>query len=97
MPRLRDLPIVHGLSKRELADVDRASRERQFRPGDVIVKEGTTGTELYALLSGSAEVVRRDRRGVEFVVADVGPGELVGEVAAIEKKPRTATVRATAP
>jgi len=66
-----------------------------LRRGEVLMREGDTGDVLYVLLSGSAEVLRRDARGAEYVVADLSAGDVVGELAAIEKRPRTATVRAS--
>jgi CRP-like cAMP-binding protein len=93
----RDLPLLKGLSRRELQRVERAAQERSVRRGELLIREGDSDDVLYVLLSGSAEVVRRDARGAEYVVADVVAGEVVGELAAIEKRPRSATVRATEP
>jgi len=88
---------VHGLSRRELAKLDKATTERVLRRGDVLIREGAAADDMYVLLSGGAEVLRLDRRGAEYVIGDVGPGELVGEIAAIESTHRSATVRATEP
>ena len=54
--------------------------------------EGELGREAFVLLSGGAEV-RRDGE----VVAELGPGDWVGELALLDGGPRTATVTTTAP
>jgi hypothetical protein len=57
--------------------------------GDTLVRQGDTGTELYLLLDGVIEVeVDGD------VVAEVGPGAVVGERALLEGGSRTSTLRA---
>jgi membrane protease YdiL (CAAX protease family) len=96
-PDKRDLPLFEGLSRRELARIERACSERSLRRGELLIREGDKGDEMYVLLSGSAEVLRKDARGTEYVVGDVSPGALLGEIATIEKRRRTATVRATEP
>ena len=93
----RDLPLVHGLSRRELARLEKATAERLLEPNEILIKEGEAADDMYVLVSGRAEVLRRDRRGKEFVIDELGAGDLVGELAAIEGKPRAATVRATEP
>ncbi len=93
----KDLPLFTGLSRRELARIENASSDRTLRRGEVLIQEGGRGDELYVFLSGSAEVLRKDARGAEYVVGDVSPGDLVGELGIIEKRPRTATIRATEP
>src|SRR5690348_10483220 len=60
--------------------------------GHVLVEEGCPGDEAYVLVSGNAEVVVGGRR-----VAWIGPGELFGEMAVLDRKPRSATVTATEP
>jgi CRP-like cAMP-binding protein/membrane protease YdiL (CAAX protease family) len=93
----RGIALFSGLSRRELARIERACSERTLRQGEVLIREGDRGDEMYVLLSGGAEVLRKDARGAEYVVGDVTPGELVGEVGMLEGRRRTATVRATEP
>jgi hypothetical protein len=62
---------------------------RRLAEGDLLVQQGDTGDELYLLLDGLLEV---DVDG--DVVAEVGPGAVVGERAHIEGGTRTSTLRA---
>lgn len=60
-------------------------------PGDVIMKEGEVSDSIYFVQSGKLNVfIRKD--GHPEKVGTVQEGELVGEMAYIEKKPRSATV-----
>jgi CRP/FNR family transcriptional regulator, cyclic AMP receptor protein len=55
--------------------------------GKALVTEGETGHEFFAILSGTAKVLRHGRR-----IATIGPGAAFGELALLEKAPRNATV-----
>ena len=67
---------------------------RQFKPGDVIVKEGEPGLAFYIVSKGRVEVVRGLGGGVEQVIASFGPGDFFGEMALFDNQPRSASVRA---
>ncbi|MBX3128099.1 MAG: cyclic nucleotide-binding domain-containing protein [Polyangiaceae bacterium] len=90
-------PLFDGLSRRERAAIAAAASERDVPRGEVLVAEGTAPDSLYVLLSGKAEVVRRDKRGTEFVLRDIEAGRLIGEVAALESQTASGTVRVTEP
>jgi S1-C subfamily serine protease/rhodanese-related sulfurtransferase len=76
-----------------LGDVER----RKFEPNQPIMEEGADAHgEAYVIHSGHAEV-RRKFNGVERVLAEVGEGQLVGEMALFRKAARSASVVATAP
>ncbi len=94
----KDLPLVRGLSRKQHAKVEAVAKEATLERGEVLTREGETAKKLFALLSGSLEVLRRDRRGTEYVVGDLKPGELIGEQgAAVEGRSRAVTIRATEP
>lgn len=63
---------------------------RQYYPGDRILTEGESGTELFILMSGEVEVTRgRVRLGILRTKGDV-----IGEIAALTGRPRSATATA---
>jgi CRP-like cAMP-binding protein len=64
---------------------------RLFNRGDNIVKQGEAGDELFLIRQGKVEVLNKDQRQV---VAQMGPGDIFGEVALMLGLPRNATVRA---
>jgi len=64
-------------------------RIRKLREGDTLVEQGQPGTELFLLLDGVLEVEVDGQ-----VLAQLGPGALVGERAVLEGGHRTSTLRA---
>ena len=63
-----------------------------YAAGEVIFHAGDTGDSAYIIEDGSVEVCVNTPDG-EQVVKQIGKGELFGEIALIDHKPRTATVR----
>lgn len=64
-----------------------------FKKGDILIREGEQGDRAYVLETGSVEIlVLRDSALIQ--IGTRGPGSIIGEMAMIDDKPRTATVRA---
>ncbi|MGA8610198.1 MAG: cyclic nucleotide-binding domain-containing protein, partial [Xanthobacteraceae bacterium] len=63
-----------------------------YEPGDIVIRQGDEGDELFLISEGEVEV---EREGHE--VARLGPAEFFGESALISGEPRNATVVATTP
>ena len=81
-----------GCSPDELERVARHSDDVDLREGQILMREGTSGRECFFIAEGEA-VVRID----DEVIATVGPGEVVGEMAVLDHEPRSATVVAATP
>jgi CRP-like cAMP-binding protein len=69
---------------------------RYLAPGDVLFFEGEQGDYAYVIKEGLVEISRRVGPA-EVFLATGGPGEIVGEMALIDGKPRSATTRALRP
>jgi EAL domain-containing protein (putative c-di-GMP-specific phosphodiesterase class I) len=70
-----------------------SATKKRFSKGETLIREGERGECAYIIESGNVEiVVLRDSQLIQ--VATRGPGSLIGEMAMIDDKPRTATVRA---
>ncbi|MCZ6797570.1 MAG: EAL domain-containing protein [Gammaproteobacteria bacterium] len=65
----------------------------QFAENDFLFEEGDVGDCAYIIESGSVEL-SIDKGGKILVIATLGEGEVLGEMAIIDKRPRTATARA---
>ncbi len=64
-----------------------------FKKGDILLREGEQGDSAYVVESGSVEIlIQRD--GALIQIGTRGPGSIIGEMAMIDDKPRTATIRA---
>lgn len=71
-------------------------KARRGAPGDALFKEGDRGDCLMIVLDGHLVATVRTDAGTEEVVARLGPGEVVGEMAFVDAEPRSATVTAPA-
>jgi CRP/FNR family transcriptional regulator, cyclic AMP receptor protein len=87
--RIAPLSAFSGLPDEELDAVARVASEREFAEGDTLMSEGDFGYSLFVVEEGSADVLAHGEK-----IAEVGAGDIVGEVAVLEGR-RTASVVAT--
>ena len=92
-PFLSRLPLFADVSAETLARLEHRMRRREFAPRAVIVREGSSDDSAFLVLSGRVAVRRKDpESGIEFLLAELGEGEMFGEMALLTRKPRTASV-----
>jgi CRP/FNR family transcriptional regulator, cyclic AMP receptor protein len=84
---LADVPFFEGFSEDELRRVVALSDEVTSTAGSVLIDQGDTGVDCYVIVQGEASIYVRG----EFVNS-VGRGSMVGEMALVDHRPRTATV-----
>jgi EAL domain-containing protein (putative c-di-GMP-specific phosphodiesterase class I) len=72
------------------------SGDVRLQSGDVLFREGDEPTTAFILDEGQVEI-RATQRGQEVVLALLGPGAIIGEMAVIDAAPRTATAVALTP
>lgn len=65
--------------------------------GEPIFREGELASEMFIVLSGEVEVLKKSKRGNEVRVAMLGAGDWFGEMSILDIQPRSATVIAIAP
>lgn len=87
-------PTLSDLSLKEITQLlgDQNSQERVYPPGSEILREGEHGDSVFLIGSGSVQVVLRGGEGQEIPLSVLHQGELFGEMAVLERKPRSATV-----
>ncbi len=84
---LSSVPFFEGFSNDDLHRVVDLSQQMEATSGTVLVDQGDPGTQCYVIVEGQASVYVRGEH-----VASSGPGSMVGEMALIDHRPRTATV-----
>lgn len=91
--QLRDVGLFGALSDEFLEHLCKTLEVRQLLPGDTVFREGDPAREMYVVLDGEMEVLKKSRRGRETRVAILGPNDCFGEMSIIDMQPRSATVR----
>jgi len=92
---LKQIPWLAEFSNEELRSIEGVGRTFSAREGECLFHEGDPGDSAYLILSGSVDVVRSGADGRETLLASLGQGEVIGELAIIDGGVRSATIRAT--
>ena len=95
--RLREIGLFGALSDDVLTHLARALQQRNVAPGTAVFQEGDAGHDMFVVLDGEVEVLKKSRRGRQQRVAILGPSDMLGEMSIIDVQPRSATARALAP
>ncbi len=72
------------------------SQHRRFEPGEYLMRSGEIGTEAYLIVDGRVEVFEKIG-GRNVPLNELGPGDIVGEMALLTDETRSASVVALAP
>ena len=97
MASLETSKPFRNLSPAEQAALRRIAVERSFSTGEQIFKEGDTGDGIYIVKDGFVEISVAINQNVRRTFAKLGPGEMFGEMAVLELKPRSASAVAATP
>jgi len=91
---LKRIPIFATLSHEALIEIAGRLEPVAYEAGDVLFYEGDDGDALYIIEQGRVKISTIDASGEELVLNEIGAGETVGELALIDRAPRSATVAA---
>lgn len=90
--RLKRIPVFADLSEDDLSHIAALAAEVSVPEGKELVREGDYSYDVLAIEEGTARV----ERGGDLV-AELGPGDVIGEMGVLERSQRSATVVATSP
>lgn len=91
----RNVPLFDGLPNEVLLVIFVAADEKIYRSGEVVVREGEHGEELYVIGGGGVDVVVQYGTPKQTLVGHLGENDFFGEMCVIEPTVRSATVFAT--
>ena len=89
---LASVPLFADLDERELSYLAKVTAIRDYKNGDVILKEGDPGVAFFIILSGEVEVVKGIGSESLRVLATLGTEHYFGELALLGHFVRTASV-----
>lgn len=90
---LRNFELFRHVPKKDLPRVvEMLGPEVRVEPGHALTEQGRMESDVYLVVDGTADVLVSSRP-----VAEIGPGESIGEMAVVDNWPRSATVMARTP
>gem|GEM_PF-1718683 len=91
---LHEMPIFATKEIPTLMQIALGSRISQTHAGQVVIQQGEAGTEFYVILEGEYTVELGDESGQVATTVRLFPGDSFGELALLEDRQRSATVKA---
>jgi CRP-like cAMP-binding protein len=86
----RTIPLFAGLRRAEARIVVLMGEMRRFQPGDIIIRRGERGDEMYVIIRGATEVWAGDRDRQR--IRDLKRGDVFGEMGLVRQSERSADV-----
>ncbi|HKC52655.1 MAG TPA: Crp/Fnr family transcriptional regulator, partial [Myxococcota bacterium] len=94
---LRAIPLFRDLGEKDLADIAGLLIDRKFPKEAVIYEDGSIGDYMYIIQEGQVKVTKMSEDGREKILEILGPGDFHGEMALLDRAPRSASVKTTTP
>jgi signal transduction histidine kinase len=89
---LRRVPLLADLPEEDLEQLHKMAETISIPAGQLVLREGDLGDSLYVVLDGELDVFK-GRGGHDILLASYKAGQFFGEMALLERKPRSASVR----
>jgi CRP/FNR family cyclic AMP-dependent transcriptional regulator len=87
-------PLFATVPLEALTTLARGMRARRFARNEVIFHQGDPGDALYVITAGSVKILLPSAEGDEAIIATLHPGDFFGELAILDREPRSATAKA---
>ncbi len=94
---LRAIPLFSHVADGDLEQIASHLIERRYPRNTTIVEEGLPGDYMYIIREGRVKVTKLSEDGREKILAFFEPGQFVGEMALLERAPRSASVKTLTP
>lgn len=93
---LNSVELFEGLNTTELGTLADVCEERVYPVNEIITQQGEVGEELFVVYDGFVEVVRSGVTpgNAPRTIVHLGEGQIFGEMALVDRGPRSATVKA---
>jgi CRP-like cAMP-binding protein len=88
---LARMPLFADVPREELSPLVEVVRRRRYQRGAVLFTQGELGNVAFIVRSGTVEIVVASADGRDLLLYEVRPGDLFGEMALLEERPRSAS------
>ena len=92
---LRGIPLFRNLDEKDLAAIAGLLIDRKFPRDAIIFEDGSLGDYMYLIQEGQVKVTKMSEDGREKILEMLGPGDFFGEMALLDREPRSASVKTT--
>lgn len=89
---LRNIPLFANVSDADLESIASHMIERRYPRHSVVVEEGLPGDYMYVICEGRVKVTKLSEDGREKILKLLGAGDFFGEMALLDRAPRSASV-----
>lgn len=93
---LRNVPLFAALEPDDLEELTAIASERRYLPQMHLCREGEESDEVFIVVRGKVRAWIKAPDGSERILGESGDGSCIGEMAALDKAPRSASVTALA-
>ena len=94
---MRHSPILGAVAPAERQALLGRFKAEHYDEDEILVAEGDEAQGLFLIASGTVEVLGVDSDGDQIRIAELGPGDVVGEISLVLRRPANATVRVVHP
>ncbi|MCK4907073.1 MAG: cyclic nucleotide-binding domain-containing protein [Spirochaetes bacterium] len=91
---MKEMIIFHAMTDEEIEILLNKIKIKSFETGQEICPEGEMGRELYVIIEGHVEVIKKDSNNNEYCIAELKSHDSFGEMSLIDVQKRSATIRA---
>ena len=91
---LRQVSLFRDVPDEDLASLFVHLKPQRLRHGELLMREGDAGTEMFFIRSGEFVISKNVKGRVDQVLTHMGPGNFFGEMSLFDRLPRSATIQA---
>lgn len=91
---LRTMPVFADLAERDLASLAEDMRSKEYAKDETIFRQGDESREVYFVRKGKVRIYKISPSGNETTIAIFTTNDVIGELAAIDQEPRSASAKA---
>ena len=97
LEELQKIPIFRRFTLAELKTVQQATQRQDVAQEEVLIAEGDRSDFICFVVDGRLDVIKKTFTGEQIIINALSRGQSFGEMALMEKSPRSATVKAVTP